>query len=383
MKNIRDNLVELLTPLAIIGDVVMKKFKDNEDVILKWLCIMLCFFFAICKPKAYVKIDSTLGQINPAENSVIGNILSSNNWLSESSKFTNINQGSDFQTYTSIGQFWYAGAVEGEYIDVNADFYFGIGFTALGTNNFYNYLPTDDNTLTADNLRCAIGDFRQGFDNTYAPVVKDFEVKLDFQSGSYLEYRYHIKFKYHQRINPVTKSSTNMSCYFFVGSGKKFLQLQKDSVDLVYYNANFNYSVSNDPNTQLLNNINNNQVQTNQKLDDLKDTLKSDDVDDKSSFFTDFSSADHGLSGVITAPLRAVSKITATCQPVTFSVLDEPIELPCGDTLFWNKESVKSFKIVWNLLVGGPLIYFLIKKLFKVIEGLKNPDDDRIEVLDL
>lgn len=359
--------------------------------------IFISLFFAISKPKAYVVIDSTLGQLKPNENSIIGNVLSSDNWLNQSNNFTHVNQGSDFQTYTSIGQFWYAGAVSGEYIDVIADFYVGIGFLAKGTNNFYNYLPTDDNTLKAENLRCAIGDFRTGYDNTYSPVVKDFEVKLDFQSGAYLQYRYHVKFNYHQRINPVSKSNINMNCYFSAGQNKKFLQLQKDKIDLVYYNANFNYSVSDDPNTKLLNDINNNQVQTNKKLDqlnknqnqtnnklnDLKDTLKSDDVDDKSSFFTDFSSADHGLSGVITAPLRAISKITATCQPVTFSVLDEPIELPCGDTLFWNKESVKSFKIVWNLLVGGPLIYFLIKKLFKVIESLKNPDDDRIEVLDL
>lgn len=363
----------------------------------KIIFFISAFFLVLCFPKAYVVVDSTLGQLKPKENSIIGNTLSSDNWLNQSNNFTHITQGSEFQTYTSIGQYWYAGSVSGEYIDVNADFYFGIGFLAKGTNNFYNYLPTDDNSLKAENLRCAIGDFRTGYDSTYAPVVKDFEVKLDFQSGAYLQYRYHVKFNYHQRINPVSKSNVNMNCYFSVGTNKKFLQLQKDKIDLVYYNSSFSYSVSNDPNTKLLNDINNNQkvtnekldnlnknqTQTNEKLDNLKDTLKSDNVDDKSSFFTDFSSADHGLSGVITAPLRAISKITATCQPVTFSVLDEPIELPCGDTLFWNKESVKSFKIVWNLLVGGPLIYFLIKKLFKVIESLKNPDDDRIEVLDL
>lgn len=393
MKNIRDNLVELLTPLAIIGDVVMKKFKDNEDVILKWLCIMLCFFFAICKPKAYAVVDSTLGRLQPAED-IKASLLS--NWGNQFG--TSYNSGSDFQTYTSLGQFWYGGSVSGEYLDVVADYY--VGFETIGPDTIYNYLPYDQNTLTADNLRCGIGDFRLGYDSTYAPAVSDFKVELSDRTYENIkQYQYHIKFKYHQRINPVVKSSTNLNCYFNVPSGKFFLQLKVNNGNLRigYYNSVFNWSVSDDPNSKLLNeinnnqkitnekldNINNNQVQTNQKLDDLKDTLKSDDVDDKSSFFTDFSSADHGLSGVITAPLRAVSKITATCQPVIFSVLDEPIELPCGDTLFWNKESVKSFKIVWNLLVGGPLIYFLIKKLFKVIEGLKNPDDDRIEVLDL
>lgn len=123
--------------------------------------------------------------------------------------------------------------------------------------------------------------------------------------------------------------------------------------------------------------------QTNDKLEDLNKNLKSDEIDDNSGFFSNFSSSDHGLAGIITSPLRAINKLTSVCQPVSFNVLDEPIELPCGDTLFWNKEGVQSFKLIWNILVGGPILFLLLKKLFKVVENLKNPDDDRIEVLDL
>lgn len=132
-----------------------------------------------------------------------------------------------------------------------------------------------------------------------------------------------------------------------------------------------------------LNDLNNKQQQTNNKLDDLNSSLKNSDVDTNGSFFSNFTSRDHGISGIITAPLRAINKLTSACQPVTFSVLDEPIELPCGDTLFWNKEGVQSFRLIWNILVGGPILFLLLKKLFKVVESLKNPDDDRIEVMDL
>lgn len=128
---------------------------------------------------------------------------------------------------------------------------------------------------------------------------------------------------------------------------------------------------------------NDKQDQTNDKLDDLNSSLKNSDVDTNDSFFSNFTTTDHGISGIITAPLRAINKLTSTCQPVTFSVLDEPIELPCGDTLFWNKEGVQSFRLIWNILVGGPILFLLLKKLFKVVESLKNPDDDRIEVMDL
>ena len=129
-----------------------------------------------------------------------------------------------------------------------------------------------------------------------------------------------------------------------------------------------------------------NQQQTNEKLDGINDSLKDDSVDTDSagSFFDSFTDTDHGgLSGVITAPLKFIKKLTGTCSPLKIDVLGADVELPCGDTLFWNKPEVSSFRIVWNILIGGAMLYLLTSKLFKVIEGLKNPDDSRIEVMKL
>lgn len=128
------------------------------------------------------------------------------------------------------------------------------------------------------------------------------------------------------------------------------------------------------------------QEQTNKELGDLNDNLTNDEVNTEgaSSFFDSFSDTDHGgLSGVITAPLKFIRKLTGTCSPLNIDVLGADVELPCGDTLFWNKPEVSSFRIVWNVLVGGAMLYLLMSKLFKVIEGLKNPDDSRIEVMKL
>lgn len=135
-----------------------------------------------------------------------------------------------------------------------------------------------------------------------------------------------------------------------------------------------------------MNNMNEKQEETNQKLDGINDTMNNSDVDmdGANSFFGDFSDTDHGgISGVITAPLRFVNKITQTCSPLSFKVLDANVELPCGNTLFWDKPNVSQFRTIWNILFGGAFLYFMITKLFKVIEGLKNPDDSRIEVMKL
>lgn len=128
------------------------------------------------------------------------------------------------------------------------------------------------------------------------------------------------------------------------------------------------------------------QEETNKQLGDLNDNLTSNDVDmdGANSFFGDFSDTDHGgISGVITAPLRFINKLTGTCSPMSLDVLGANVELPCGTTLFWDKPEVANFRLVWNVLLGGTILYALLCKLFKVIEGLKNPDDSRIEVMKL
>ena len=129
-----------------------------------------------------------------------------------------------------------------------------------------------------------------------------------------------------------------------------------------------------------------NQQQTNEKLDGINDSLKDDSIDSEgaSSFFDSFSDTDHGgLSGVITAPLRFVNKITATCEPINFKMWNKDISLPCGDTLFWGKSEVKPLRDVWNILFGGGFLYMLMLKLYRTVQNLKNPDDDRIEMMDL
>ncbi len=126
--------------------------------------------------------------------------------------------------------------------------------------------------------------------------------------------------------------------------------------------------------------------ETKQSVDKVNDSLTSTDVDTSSAggFFDNFSDTDHGgIRGVISAPIKFLKTMTNTCQPIEFEIFDKKISLPCGDTLFWNRNDVQEFRGIWNCLFGGAILYTLVLKLFKVIEGLKNPDDSRIEVMNL
>lgn len=348
--------------------------------------------FATNDLKAYVVIDSTLGRLQPAED-IKASLLS--NWGNQFG--TSYDSGSDFQTYTSLGQFWYGGSVSGEYLDVVADYY--VGFETIGPDTIYNYLPYDQNTLTADNLRCGIGDFRLGYDSTYAPAVSDFKVELSDRTYENIkQYQYHIKFKYHQRINPVVKSSTNLNCYFSVPSGKFFLQLKVNNGNLRigYYNSVFNWSVSDDPNSKLLNeinnnqkvtnekldNINNNQVQTNQKLDDVNKNLKetNDFLKDDTEPDSDISSLGNVQGLLPPGPVDTLlnipftflsivsSSLSGTCVPLTGDfVFGSTLTIPCFGNLFYDNVP-SALMIFINLIPSAFILINYFKHLYKKVD---------------
>lgn len=147
--------------------------------------------------------------------------------------------------------------------------------------------------------------------------------------------------------------------------------------------TSFNYSTSNRVD---LSPIVDGQQQTNEKLDNIDNTMKDDDIDtsQSNSFFDGFTDTDHGgISGVVTAPLRFINRITDKCIQIDFVIFEKEISLPCGDTLFWNRPEVQEFRAFWNILVGGPIIYALLVALFKIIEKMKNPENNGVEVMKL
>lgn len=126
--------------------------------------------------------------------------------------------------------------------------------------------------------------------------------------------------------------------------------------------------------------------QTNQELGDLNDKLEDTDIqgslDGAGGFFGNFSSPDHGgLSGIITAPLTAINQmLNTTCNPMTATFKGKDLSLPCGYE-FWDR--LGAIQDFINVVLGGMLCYRIIIKLYKLIEKIKNPEDDRLEVMDL
>lgn len=136
------------------------------------------------------------------------------------------------------------------------------------------------------------------------------------------------------------------------------------------------------------------QDQTNQKLDetnenlnDLNDSIKNPDVDANTGndFFNNFGSEDNGgISSVITAPLILINSLlnnSSSCQNLTLPMLGKEVSIPSG-CLLWE-EVPGSVSTIYQTIICGFSAYFILKKLSKDIENLKNPNKSEVSTLDL
>lgn len=163
-------------------------------------------------------------------------------------------------------------------------------------------------------------------------------------------------------------------------------------------------SITNNTNQIIINNNNNtdkiieSQQETTEAINDLNDTISNNTIDNNigSGILSYFSHNDHPISGLLTAPFQFLYTLDDQCQPLTLpvsvgggnncgglpvcvnNITTKNISLQCGDTLFWNRSDVSTFRIFWNTLFGGAIIYVLGVRLFKTICRALDPFVDDI-----
>ena len=100
------------------------------------------------------------------------------------------------------------------------------------------------------------------------------------------------------------------------------------------------------------------------------------------TFFNNLNFNMHGLSSFITIPFAFMNNLT-TSPPntLTFNLFNKNINVPNGESLFWGRSDVATFRTTWNVLVGGLIIYFVYKRLFKFVRKLFDPDNAEVNTL--
>ena len=209
---------------------------------------------------------------------------------------TNIFKNNDPLWYNT-GLYFYNGNLNGDILQINADFYFGVVVhypsDSYLSYNYSDYTSTSNNPFKPENLRCGIAEnYADGYDGTHMPEVTNwfFEVEegSDNTGGINKHYRYHLKFNYKQNLSSPKYGASNISCWFNLPNTNtyqgQFFGTSSKLNSNVGFLAKTNYllvSVNSDPNTGLLidmvdqnNTIINQNQQTNDKLDQAEETRK-------------------------------------------------------------------------------------------------------------
>lgn len=123
-------------------------------------------------------------------------------------------------------------------------------------------------------------------------------------------------------------------------------------------------------------------------IDATNDILNNDNVDGSNSkgedFFDEFDfEFKGGITGILTAPLNTIASLTgSSCSPITLTIpfVNKQMQLPCMTTIY---SRFGNFFTAYQIITFGIIGYWIIVKTFKIIKDMVNPDDDKVEVLDL
>lgn len=159
----------------------------------------------------------------------------------------------------------------------------------------------------------------------------------------------------------------------------------------LYYSTNSTeQSIQDALNQQILQNqqVIEEQEKTNQNLQDLNSSLNNDNVDGAQTeaddlFNNDAFKDESGLDSIIKLPLDFINQLGSTCQPLNLNIpfFDAPIEIPCMQAFL--KSKMPELMSVVIISVNGFVIYRILIDILGIIKSAKNPEDDRLDVVDL
>lgn len=117
-------------------------------------------------------------------------------------------------------------------------------------------------------------------------------------------------------------------------------------------------------------------------------TIKSEDMTGGNQSAQDFKdnsafNDSTGIQSIIELPLNFINSLSSTCQPLqlTLPYLDYDFTIPCLGDLIRTK--VPLLANVITIVVNGFIVYRILLGILDLVKSARNPDDDRIEVLEL
>lgn len=121
-----------------------------------------------------------------------------------------------------------------------------------------------------------------------------------------------------------------------------------------------------------------------QTIDSINDSNTSQATSSASDFFSNFTTNNHGLTGIITAPLSAIQSLTSsTCSDLVLPLpfVNQNLTLPCMRSIY--DQHFGNFMTIYDTITLGIISYWVMVRIFALVKDFKNPEHDEIEVVDL
>lgn len=213
----------------------------------------------------------------------------------------------------------------------------------------------------------------------------------NFNGSSYKGKVYNIYFR-------IIKPSSRPVTY----DGSFYLNISNEhSIEFINYYANpggfpmnNNQSYTNDlnelkeilrnNNSSLKDSIDKNTEENKKTNDTIKDTDTTGASSSGNSFFNDFDEGSEGdLTDLVSLPLNFINHLNDKCKPFTLPMGNMgTVTIPCLSSL-WSSSSFANIINIAKIILNGIICYKVGLNLLMFFKDLKDPDKDKLEVMDL
>ena len=201
-----------------------------------------------------------------------------------------------------------------------------------------------------------------------------------------IQYGYYCFYRKNLSVISCTKYSDNTTTsYTFTSPSESyFFRATLYNRDNVKLNATLNGNTCVTGSYQSIYQDSTDEIRTRQELVSIDNSINDSSIDDKTGFFTNFDNNTHGLTGIITLPLSTIQSLANTsCVTLSIPVpfTNDNFTLPCMTQVY--ESAVPEIYSMWQIVSFGIISYYICLDIFKMVKGFKDPNEDKVEVLDL